>query len=526
MAEIRFQTGDTFGAPAVYVREIAVAPEVRAVLRNTVGVVGQCVRGPVGRGVLCSSFGRFMAVFGARDYGAGGALIGHVWRFFQGNRLGRVLVVRAAAAAAVTASFTWESVAAGGGVTTIQISAANPGLWGNDVQFKITAASDAVAGHFNLTIRYLGKDYVLQNCDTSGSNDNLALKVAAAFGDTDAALVVVTKLSSTRPVNTAAGVDGADTAGFVNLGETAPAFTSVAGTDGSIADSDYTGTGKGMEIINVAKGVGICLVAGRSNTAVKTKAFALAQVASERLWLTTTDAASTAGTAALAEAATFRHGRFNMTAGYWYMLDPDTGEEMEREPHDLLAGVLSQTEPKVHPSVVDNAVYFTFVRRLYAEVSPDQADAFDSRVDGGVTFLSSDVDDFGNVVYGFGNAITTSLTDNARQINGRRSRDYVIRALSNRCKPDLYRGNTAARREARKGACSAWLRERALAGEYVASDEDGNPLFTYVNDGTVNEQSAVDAGEQREFVRVKMLADALYMQLRVEAATDVKFSEV
>jgi len=526
MAEIRFQTGDTFGAPAVYVREIAVAPQVRGILRNTVGVVGQCVRGPVGRAVLCSSYARFLAVFGGRDYGAGGTLIGHVWRFFQGNRLGRVLVVRAAAAAAATASFTWESAAGGAGVTTIRVDASSPGLWGNDVQFKVSAASDGVAGHFNLTIRYLGKDYVLQNCDTSGTNDNLALKVVEAFGDTDAALVTLTKLSSTRPVNTAAGVDGADSAAFVNLGETVAAFTSVAGTEGTIADADYTGTGKGMEIINTAKGVGICLVAGRSNTAIKTKAYALAQVAAERGWLVTADSETTSGTAALAEAATMRHSRLWYIFGAWYATDPDTREEVVREPHELMAGLLSQTEPKVHPSVSDNAPHFAAVRRLYAEITPDQADAFDSKVDGGVTYLASDVDDFGNTVYGFGNAITTSLTTSDRQINGRRSRDYVIRALANRCKGDLYRGNTAARREARRGACSAWLTERARAEEYVASNEDGVPQFTYVNDSTVNEQAAVDGGEQREFVRIKMIPDALYLQLRVEAATDVKFIEV
>src|SRR3990172_9155345 len=111
MPQPRFITSDSqMIAPGVYVKENAPAVPVRGQRNRRAGFVGQCVRGPTGKVVICDSYQRFIDVFGGRDKNSnGGAILGHVWKALQGKRWGAIGVVRAAAAAAVKASFTLES---------------------------------------------------------------------------------------------------------------------------------------------------------------------------------------------------------------------------------------------------------------------------------------------------------------------------------------------------------------------------------------------------------------------------------
>lgn len=511
----RFVSNDLFGAPGVYVRELRPTAPVRGQLRNTVGIVGQCVRGPVNVPIECTSYGRFLAVFGGRDYGAGGAVIGKVWEALQNKPIGKFVVVRAAAAAAAVASFDWETAAGGAGTAVLRIAATSPGLWGNDVSFKVTAATDGDANKFNLTIRYLGTFTTYENLNIFGSNDNLALVV----GTDEANLVVLTKLAAGRPVNTAAGVDGADTEGYVNLGETVSGFTSVAGTEGSIADTDYTGAGKAMEILANQKAIGIRYVAGRSNAAVKAKLLALAQAANEGLWLFCPDSSSVTVSTWNTELATMRDDRAVGVYNHPKTRDPDTGEVVTVEPHAWLAGVLSQTEPDVHPGVVDNAPYLAGIVGLTHEsLALGDYDALDAA---GSTVLERTTDEAGNTIFAFANGVTTDLAANNRQLDGRRQKDFLISGIIQRARGDQFRPNTRKRRLARQADISAWLTELAKAERFVRSDAGGKPLFTYTNDESVNPAGDVDSGIQRDLVRIKLIPMNLVLSLQIEAGTNV-----
>lgn len=110
MPQPRFITSDSqMVAPGVYVKELAPAVPIRGQRRRVIGLAGQCLRGPVNKLVECSSYQRFIDVFGARDRNTnGGAVLGHVWAALQGYRWGKFHVVRVAAADAVAASFTIE----------------------------------------------------------------------------------------------------------------------------------------------------------------------------------------------------------------------------------------------------------------------------------------------------------------------------------------------------------------------------------------------------------------------------------
>jgi hypothetical protein len=356
---------DVIALEGLYIKERNPPAQVKGVTLNGIGVVGECVRGPVNQVVEITSQGRFREVFGARDKtadGSGGTLLGKVYQFLLNKPFGKLYVVRAAAAAAVKASFTLESVAGGGGTTRARIDAANPGTWGNTVGWKVSAATDGDATHWNLTIRYLGNDTVYKNVDTTAGNDN----TSTVLGDDLANLVTVTKLSDGRPSNSAASTDGADADGFTLLGQTVAAYTSVAGTDGSIADTDFTGTGKGLELLAAYKGVSVVAIAERMSTALKDKVELLAAFAVDRDYLVGADDETVDVADAVTDAALQASDRIFYCYNHFYTRDPDTATEVLCRPESLMASILSQTAVDVHPGDFDNRKYAAGVTRLYS----------------------------------------------------------------------------------------------------------------------------------------------------------------
>lgn len=519
----RFQNGltDVFGAPGVYIKELAPSAPVRGLFLGITGVTGECVRGPVGRYVEIRSMQRFVDVYGGRDKGInGGAVIGKIWAELQGKSFGTLYVVRAAAAAAVAASFTLEDTAGGAGALIVRVDATSPGTWGNDVMVKVSPASDGISTHWNLTVKLYGKVYPFQNIDTSGSNDNTAFII----GNDDANPVILTKLASGRPVNNAAGVDGADTDGFIKLGQTVSGFTSVAGTDGAIADTDFTGAGKTMEVLNGTRGVGHAFVAGRSNAAIKTKILALGAVANDRLWLACPDSETVTISSAATEVATLRDKHVVYVFNHSYITDPVTGLQVVEQPTSRMASILSQTEPDMHPGIVETADLNKEVIRTQFEMSDADRDTADAA---GITFFNRDLDQSGNQVFLFGNGRTTDLAVNNSQINGQRSKFFLVAGLAQRARGDQNKPNTPDIRAARKAGYEGWLTELAISAKrFVAVDEATlTPQFEVKNDLQVNTQNDIDAGIQRDLVRVKLIPTNLYLQLNVEIGTTVKIAE-
>lgn len=419
---------------------------------GVVGIGGVCVRGPIGKVVEITSPARFIEVFGERDYGSGGTYLGEVHKALLNKPFGKVCVVRALAAAAAIASFDWETTAGGGGTAVLRIAAANPGLWGNDVSFKVEAASDGNGNHFNLTIRYLGRTYLLKDCSTHTGEDNLATKVASVW-DEDAALVTLTKLASGRPVNTAAGIDGADADAYVNLGETVAAFASVAGTEGAIADSDFTATGKVLDLLANYKGIGIVMVAGRSNAAIKAGVLTKAAASSDRLFLVCPDAESTSQASAITEAGTLRSDRVVYCFDHTYTMDPSTAAQIIVEPHSWMASILSQNDVDIHPGEEDTKTQTAGIRRLYNE-SLAREDYASLRAAG---ICALEKDDLGGFLFVSG--VTTSLTSGKTEITRRRMADFLQLSAADRLRYYVKKKMTEDRIAALGGELNAFCED-------------------------------------------------------------------
>ena len=518
MPDPRYQNSlsDAFGAPGVYIKELAVSAPVRGVFLGITMIGGECVRGPVGRYVSINSMQRFVDVYGGRDRNInGGTVLGKIWALLQNKDWGTLYIIRAAAAAAVTASFTLEDTAGGGGAQLLTVSASSPGAWGNDVQWKVAAASNGVSTSFNLLIKLWGKSYLYENISINSTDDNTAV----VLGNDDAVPITLTKVANGRPVNSAATVDGADANGFTNLGQTVASFTSVAGTDGVIADSDFTGAGKVMEIMNSTRQVDTCLIAGRSNTNIKTKVLALAPTANSRLWLVCPDSSAITASTAITEAATLRERHIVYCFNHPVDVDPVTNLQVTSEPHGYMASILSQTEPDVHPGVTDTSSLTTRIVRLTYEIGDPDADSLDAA---GVTFLNRDRDPAGNQIWLFRNGLTTDLSTNNRQIDGQRSKYFLVGALAQRMRGDEKKPNTPLIRAARKAAFEGYLRELAIGTRrFVNVDDNDVPQFEVKNGPEVNSATDVQAGIQRDLVRVQLIPKNLYLQLEVQMGVNV-----
>lgn len=523
MPDIRFQTStsDLFGAPGVYVQSRAVTQPVRGIFLGTTGIVGECVRGPVNRLIYCPTYQRFVDVFGERDYGVnGGALRGQVWWSLQEKSFGKFYVIRAAAAAAATATFEFETAAGGGGTAVLRVAARSPGLHGNDIGVNIAAASDGNSNHFNLTTKLYRGAVTFKNLDISSTNDNTLIVV----GNDDATWIVLTKLAAGRPSNTVASADGADSTGFVKLGQTGiSGFTGVAGTDGSIADSDFTAGSGPMESMNSSKGVEFKFVAGRSNSAIKTKIFALAPTSYLSLWGICPDNETVTDTTWAAEIANYRHRAIVPVYNHPYYVDPVTTTKTLGEPHAHMAAVLSQIEPDIHPAVDETATLNQGIVDLAWTLTQPQKDNLDAV---GSTFMTRDVDVNNNNVIMFGNGRTADLDDNNSQIDGERSKSFIISGLANRMRGDNFRPNTVLNRAKRKGAFDGWLTELAEKERFVDRDESLEPQFIVKNGTEVNTSTDRKRGIQRDLVRVALIPKNLILQLQIEIGTQVVITEV
>lgn len=518
----RYITSDSqMIAPGVYVQENAPAVPTRGQRNRIVGFAGQCVRGPVGKLVRIDSTQRFMDVFGGRDRNTnGGTILGHVWKAIQGGRFGAIYVARVAAADAVKASFTLETAAGGGGTAVLRVDAYGPGAAGNDIKVKVSAATNGDANAFNLTVKLYGKQVVYPNIKITTGYDN----TNQVIGDDDATLIRLTKLADGRPVNNAASTDGADTDGFLNLGTTTSGFTVVAGSDGTIANTDYTVAGGPMEMLNGARGIHACAVVGRSNSTIKAKIALLAADCSQRVWFACPDDQTVTYSAAVTERATFTSlGRMSYWYNHRYIVDPVTLEEIVEEPFILPMSIISQTDPDVHVGDAVVAPLTLRGRRLAFELSDSMRDSLTA---GYVSFLLRDQDLNDQDVIIPGNAVTCDSSVNNRELDGRYMKDFILDGIAKRLRGDQFKGNTPVARAERAGAVSGFLSTLARNGRYIQSDErTGRPQFEYINNASVNSPDDQAEGTQTEQLAARLIPKNIRIKLNASIGVDATVTE-
>lgn len=485
----------------VYIKETDPPATVVEQSLNTVGVFGATLKGPTGKAVLITSESRFIEVFGG-GYLAG-VNINKVWTSILNKGFSSLYVARVFAAAAVKASFTLESAAGGAGTAVLRIDASSVGTWGNSLKWKVYAATDAVANHFNLDIKdtITGKVWTFQNIDiVAGDN------TSTVVGTDDGRVVDLVKLASTRPNNSAGGVDGADSDGFTSLGQVVAGYVSVAGTDGTIADGDYYGASKGFDLLKTLKGVAIVYPAEYMSANLKSQMKTAAAASSDRMFLIGANDQTVNVASAVSDVASYQSDRLVYCYNHAYTVDPVTGTEVLVRPESWMATVLANTDVDIHPGEEDTKRFLAGITRLYNEAL-ERADYISLKAAG----IAAMEIDLGSPVFVSG--VVTDLTPGKTEIARRRMADFLQLSAAYTLRFHVKKKNTEARRTAIAATLKGWLSGLKQQGRVV---EDYNIDMDILNTATDR-----DNGIQRILMQVDLVPHMLSVVLTTEIGSGV-----
>lgn len=453
-------------------------------------LVGTAIRGPVGKAVLIGSPQRFTDVFGGRDQGAGGVIASELYKMLMNKRFGAVYAVRVAAAAAAAATKTFSDAVP---TAIIRVDATSVGAWGSGVTVAIQDASDGDAQHFNLVATYLGAQKIYKNIDVSSTTDN----TLSVIGDDDANWVKVTKLASGRPVNA-----------------TATALT--GGSDGTVADSDYTATGLGLEVAAGAPSCGV-VACEHMSASIKAKMATLAAASSDRLFLVAADNDTVSEASAITDVETLSRGdRLVYCFNHPYTLDSATGTEVVTSPCSWAASLFSQFDVDEDIGVEDTKKFLAGITRLSFPAFA-RADYIALR-DAGIMALEHDEG------YDFVSAVTTDLTPGKTRITRRRSTDFLQISLARALKHFVKQKNTLTRRKAMAGAARTFLKDLQAAERII--DADSSTTKGYLVDGeSLNTDAQRALGIEKLLIRVRLLSHMLTLVVATEIGESVVIQE-
>jgi len=477
------------------------------------GIAGICVRGP-STVQWISSTARFLEVYGGRDRGSGGALVGEVWRSLLNKRFGSLYIRRVIATDADTGHVHVEEGVDGAGTEVLKVAASSPGDWAADVGWKVEDASDGDANHFNLVVRYLGETVTYENLNIkTASDDNLA----EVIGDDVANWVTVTKLADGRPANNSTVTEtdfvaARDADDFVQIAAIGAAYTTNVGDDGTAVSADYISA---ITDLAYTPGPYCCFVAGASvdQNALNGTLVTLAPLVADKAFLTWS---GTHGQVVATESAnkgtdiTTASGRIWWCFNSAYTLDPETGLEIQVPPHEWMAGICSQTDVDVHPGDRANAQYCAGIRRL-ANETLTRADLVALRAAG-----ISTLEKLPDGAFLFRSAVVTDTTTGKTEIARRRSADYLILSASDRLRYYVKSKNT--------------LENRAqMAGELVAFSNALKDASRIIEDFAIDQSMNTDAsrGQGIEKIRwdVRLIGHMLHLILESTIGTTVTIEE-
>lgn len=478
----------------LYIKERNPPAQISGAFLGVVAIVGETVKGPVDKAIEISAEGRFQEVFGGRDAGNGGAITNKVWLTMLNKFFGKVVVVRAAAAGATKSTKTFADVTP---TNIIRVDASSVGVWSAGATLEILNASDADVNHFDLKFSLNGRVWHYKNLNVSGSNDNTLTVLGS---DIDANPITITKLANGRPLNSAAA-----------------AFTTL-GTEGSIADTDFTASNRGLNKVASYPGVGVVLTAERESNTLKTYMKTLAAAASDRLFLIGADSETTTSATAITDVANFRDQRLVYCFNHAYTLDPETGQEVITAPKGWMASILSQIDVDIHPGEEDTKRFTAGISRLYKD-DYARGDYISLREAGISAFEKDDG-------YAFMSGVVTDLTSNKTEITRRRMADFIQLSLAKTLKFAVKKKNTESRRIAIAGMITAFLKDLQKAERVVATDDDVSGKGFLVDTEKLNTAAQRAAGIEKILLRVRLISHMLHLVLETEIGTSVTISEV
>lgn len=449
--------------------------------RNGVVVAGETLKGPVDVAVAVGGEQEFENIFGHYTRPNSTVVVNKVRQFLLVKPFAFPLViVRAAAAAAAIAEKDFSNVTP---TAIVNIAASSPGAWGADLTAAITAATDGNANHWNLTIAYRGKSITYVNLDTTTGNNNLL----STIGNDNEVLVSVTKLADGRPLNIAA-----------------TALTDTAGSDGSIADTDFSASNRALDVAAVYPGVSVLATADRCTATVKAAIKTLADAAVDRMFVMWSGTHGDSVSTVITDVASYRSDRIIYLYNSAYIMDPELGAEIQVPPHSFMASALSQTD--VNWSVANarrTGRSLGGIRRLTRSLS--RADLI-SLKNAGICALEQ----LSGGGFKFRSPVTTSLTVGLTDIARRRCADFLQLSVAARLQDYIEEEDT----ETVNGA---------ILAEIDAFCADLRDQERVVKDYTIIGEATNAAGVKVLKWRVGLIKHLKFLVLETEIGTGLTF---
>ncbi len=289
----------------------------------------------------------------------------------------------------------------------------------------------------------------------------------------------------------------------------------MVGTDGVVAASDYTGSGRALDVISGTAGVAIVYCGNEDGViTAAVNAATLVKITvdniNDRIYCIHEGAlngAPVVPTTIATDAASFRSGRIIYCHNAPSTLDPDTGTTIQTAPNSWMASILSQTDVDIHPGEEATKRFTVGMTELDSEALTREN--YITLREGGVASLERDAE--GGFVFVSG--VTTNINPGLTEITRRRSADFIQLSLAGRLRFFVKKKNTIENRGLIGSESIAFLRTLQNQRRVVEQFE--------VDQTSQNSATTRSQGLEFVLVRVKLIGHILFLVLKTEIGTGV-----
>lgn len=458
----------------IIINESAPSPNISGIAANVAILVGQFERGDVSMQDV-GSIGQFFEL-----YGNNSAFKGNI--ALRNKKFGKLRVIRVVASAAAKGAKTFQTA---GAVDTITFTAKWKGAYGNNIQVTVATGSSS------------GKKYTIHDNNANAVlpdevYDNIAIASVTASTFSGSKLVDVTVLATAaEPAN-------------------ASATSLTAGSDGSVADTDYqTAIGK-TEVEAAGNILFLDDYSATRNGYLKTTA---ANMQDKMVILAgaKTDSVS----AAITDVAGYRDSDGRIIYAYPWLMTSIDGVNTAVNPASFYASLLSQTAPNIDPAYGKNTQYLAGITDLYLQ--PTRQDYINMKT-AGISAFENDNDTGMKIKSG----IVTQIVDSSKiMVFRRRMADYLTASAARFMKAYQNAPNTRGNRDAVKAALLSFIQRNEMAGLLPADSEVLSGKAKLVDTESLNTNDSIALGFFKVLWKQRIYSSMRYIVIQAEIGESV-----
>ncbi len=464
----------------VYIDELTPPPSVVGVASNVALLVGQFERGSNQPQQVGSSGQLF------QDYGNNSAYLGMT--ALQNKRWGSLQIVRVVASGAAAATQTFANASSS---SAVAFTALWKGAYGDNITVAIAAGTTS------------GSKYTIHD-----GNAN------AVWPDETYDNVVITSLTSATFAlsNLIVG-----TPLRTNQGEpaTCSATALASGSDGSVADADYSAAIALTETANLCN----VIVADKYTTAIKGYMLA-AMAATEDRMCVIEYGSDVAPATAITDVASYRDTDGRLVYSYPWVYTTINAAPVAVSPASFYAALISQIPPNIDPAYAANSQYLSGITGLTQILTRAN---YISLMAAGISAYEVDSDVGVKVKSG----VVTQILNSAKvMVFRRRMADFLMQSLAKYLKNFQNAPNSAANQTKAGGGIVAFNKQLEKDGLVPTDAEVSTGAASIIDTSSLNDDDSVAQGYFKILYRRRIYSSMRFIVLQADISTSVVVQEV